>query len=94
MRRPRYHPGGRNAAPLVGGPSPAWSTLGTVKRLVRLMTPHTINAAPRLREPGARPEGARGDAQEKINGVSMNGHAGPGLRKRRPSPQDSREAQA
>lgn len=75
-------------------PGPAWSTLGTVKRLVRLMTPHTINAAPRLREPGARPEGARCDAQEKINGVSMNGHAGPGLRKRRPSPQDSREAQA
>lgn len=76
----------------VGRPRPAWSALGRVKSLVRLMTSHTINSAPRPREPGARPEGASCHAQGKINGVSMNEHAGPRLRKRGPSPQGSREA--
>lgn len=77
----------------VGRPGPAWSTLGTVELSAPDADPHPKRRiAPR--EPRAPPEGARCETQGKINGVSMNGRAQPGLRKPRPSPQDSPETQA
>lgn len=50
------------------------------------MPSHGGTAAPRPRAPKARPGGTCCEAQGKINSVSMNGHEGPGLHKRGPSP--------